>query len=87
MEVDGPSFCSNKRKCDRHHGWEELKAADFALEDKVLSQRLAEMASRERVLRLRMEELEAQLQARDATATLLAPTKSSSHVTKVEDIS
>ncbi|KIP11999.1 hypothetical protein PHLGIDRAFT_33082 [Phlebiopsis gigantea 11061_1 CR5-6] len=50
-------WCTGKKKCDRHAGWQKLRLAEVDLERELFEAELEKLTTRERDLRRRIEDL------------------------------
>ncbi|EJD03931.1 uncharacterized protein FOMMEDRAFT_121290 [Fomitiporia mediterranea MF3/22] len=62
MEVDGQGqegewWCHGKKKCERHMGWQRVRAADIEKERFTKERALADLTTREREIRSRIEDI------------------------------
>ncbi|KAL5495236.1 SPP1 [Sanghuangporus weigelae] len=62
MDVDGGTvvgewWCRGKKKCERHVGWQRVRAADMELERTTKEDALADLTVREREIRSRIEDI------------------------------
>ncbi|KAL5534210.1 hypothetical protein ACEPAG_672 [Sanghuangporus baumii] len=62
MDVDGGTvvgewWCRGKKKCERHVGWQRVRAADMELERTTKEDALADLTTREREIRSRIEDI------------------------------
>ncbi|KAL5535553.1 SPP1 [Sanghuangporus sanghuang] len=62
MDVDGGTvvgewWCRGKKKCERHVGWQRVRAADMELERTTKEDALADLTIREREIRSRIEDI------------------------------
>ncbi|KAI5124671.1 hypothetical protein M0805_004279 [Coniferiporia weirii] len=62
MEVDGQVadgewWCRGKKKCDRHAGWQKLRAAEIKAEREGKEETLVKLTTREREIRSRIEDI------------------------------
>ncbi|KAI0322727.1 hypothetical protein OF83DRAFT_1161093 [Amylostereum chailletii] len=62
MQLDGPVeepvwWCSGKKKCDRHAGWQKLRSAEVQFEKEMKEQALQKLTTREREIRKRVEDI------------------------------
>jgi len=59
MEVDGEGawWCAGKKKCERHAGWQVLRAKDVAHETEEKEEVLLRLTTQERELRKRIEDI------------------------------
>ncbi|KZW02139.1 hypothetical protein EXIGLDRAFT_744856 [Exidia glandulosa HHB12029] len=55
---EGGWWCTGKKKCDRHNGWQKLRLAEVEMEKSLKSQLLDTLTSREREIRRCIEDLE-----------------------------
>jgi len=86
MQVDssgaeeGEWWCRGKKKCERHAGWQKLRAAEISFEKETKEAALQKLTTREREIRKRIEDI-LDPQARNAPSS--APSKSTSSKTQV----
>lgn len=52
-------WCTGKRKCDRHAGWQKLRQAEIDLEKELYEAELERLTTREREIRKRIEDIQA----------------------------
>ncbi|KAL5518916.1 SPP1 [Sanghuangporus vaninii] len=55
--VVGEWWCRGKKKCERHVGWQRVRAADMELERTTKEDALADLTIREREIRSRIEDI------------------------------
>ncbi|GJE86068.1 PHD-type domain-containing protein [Phanerochaete sordida] len=55
---DGGWWCTGKRKCDRHAGWQKLRQAEMDLEKELYEAELERLTTREREIRKRIEDIQ-----------------------------
>jgi len=79
MQVDGASaspgewWCTGKKKCERHAGWQKLRAAEVSFDKETKEGILLKLTTREREIRKGIEDI---LYPQDRTASQ-APSKPS----------
>ncbi|EKM61003.1 uncharacterized protein PHACADRAFT_247293 [Phanerochaete carnosa HHB-10118-sp] len=56
---EGGWWCTGKRKCDRHAGWQKLRQAEIDLEKELFEAELERLTTREREIRKRIEDIQA----------------------------
>jgi len=64
MQVDNPGgaeegewWCRGKKKCERHAGWQKLRAAEVSFEKEMKETVLSKLTTREREIRKRIEDI------------------------------
>jgi len=63
MQVDhtggeeGEWWCRGKKKCERHAGWQKLRAAEISFEKEMKESVLLKLTTREREIRKRIEDI------------------------------
>ncbi|KAJ3010448.1 hypothetical protein NUW54_g2474 [Trametes sanguinea] len=62
---DGVWWCRGKRKCQRHAGWQKLRALEFEFEQELKEKAMSALTSQEREIRKQLEDV-ISLQARKA---------------------
>jgi len=54
---DGEWWCRGKKKCERHSGWQKIRAAEISFEKEVKEAGLLKLTTQEREIRKRIEDL------------------------------
>jgi len=54
---EGEWWCRGKKKCERHAGWQKLRAAEVSFEKEMKEAVLQKLTTREREIRKRIEDL------------------------------
>jgi len=54
---EGEWWCRGKKKCERHAGWQKLRAAEVSFEKEMKEVVLQKLTTREREIRKRIEDL------------------------------
>ncbi|THH06100.1 hypothetical protein EW145_g4324 [Phellinidium pouzarii] len=55
--ADGEWWCRGKKKCERHAGWQKLRAAEIKIEKEAQEETLVKLTTREREIRSRIEDI------------------------------
>ncbi|KAG0379932.1 hypothetical protein BGX24_011001 [Mortierella sp. AD032] len=70
LEVVGRRVCMNRRNCDRHNGWQKLKASELELEQTTQNKLLKSLKAEAKLVKSRMKRRRNDLSARILNGTI-----------------